>query len=90
LDSALYVKIQQIMEAGRNEFKVAQTRLLDKKRVYVTNLSYVWKGFWLEQAGYPKLNVCFEGGADDFEIITIDYGIEAYETGIDKGILIGR
>ena len=90
LDSALYVKIQQIMEAGRNEFKVAQTRLVDQKRVYVTNLGYIWKGFWLETAGYPKLNVGFGGGSDDFEIITSEYAIDAFETGVDKGIDISR
>ena len=90
LDSALYVKIQQIMEAGRNEFRVAQTSLVDKKRVYVTNLGYVWKGFWLQTAGYPMLNVGFQGGTDDFEIITSEYAVEAFETGIDKGIVISR
>ena len=90
LDSALYIKIQQIMEAGRNEFKVAQTRLVDQKRVYVTNLGYVWKGFWLDTAGYPMLNVGFQGGADDFEIITSEYAIDAFETGVDKGIDISR
>jgi len=90
LDSALYVKIQQIMEAGRNEFRVAQTRLVDQKRVYVTNLGYVWKGFWLDTAGYPTLNVGFRGGADDYEIITSEYAVDAFESGVDKGIVISR
>jgi len=90
LDSALYTKIQQIMESGRNDFTVAQTRLVDQKRVYVTNLGYVWKGFWLETAGYPKLNVGFGAQSDDFEIITSEYAIEAFETGVDKGIVISQ
>lgn len=90
LDPTLYTKIQQIMEAGRNEFRVAQTRLVDQKRVYVTNLGYLWKGYWLEQAGYPTLNVGFQGGTDDFAIITSEYAFEAFETGIDKGIVISR
>jgi len=91
LDGTLYVKIQQIMEAGRNEFKVAQTRLVDEKRVYVTNLGYVWKGFWLETAGYPTLNIGYPRGAtDDFEIITSEYAIDAFETGVDKGIVISQ
>ena len=90
LDSALYIKIQQIMEAGRNEFRVAQTRLVDQKRVYVTNLGYVWKGFWLETAGYPTLNVGYAGGTDDFEIITSEYAIDAFETGVDKGIVLSQ
>lgn len=90
IDASLYTNIQQIMEAGRNEFKVAQTRLVDAKRVYVTNLGYVWKGFWLETAGYPTLNVGFQGGTDDYRIITSDYAIDAFETGVDKGIVLSQ
>lgn len=88
IDASLYTNIQQAMEAGRNEFRVAQTRLVDQKRVYVTNLGYVWKGFWLEQAGYPTLNVGYAGGTDDFEIITSEYAVEAFETGVDQGITL--
>jgi len=90
IDSSLYTNIQQAMEAGRNEFRVAQTRLVDQKRVYVTNLGYVWKGFWLETAGYPMLDVGFQGGADQFEIITSEYAIDAFETGVDKGIVLSQ
>jgi len=90
IDAGLYKAIQQAMEAGRNEFRVAQTRLVDQKRVYVTNLGYVWKGFWLETAGYPTLNVGFAGSADDFEIITSEYAIDAFETGVDKGIVLSQ
>lgn len=57
VDSALYVKIQQVVEAGRNEFQGAQTRLIDEKRVYETNLGYIWTGFWLKLAGYPKVDL---------------------------------
>ncbi len=88
IDAGLYKAIQQAMEAGRNEFRVAQTRLVDQKRVYVTNLGYVWKGFWLQTAGYPILNVGFKGGTDDFEIITSEYAIDAFATGVDKGITL--
>jgi len=89
IDAGLYKAIQQAMEAGRNEFKVAQTRLVDAKRVYVTNLGYVWKGFWLEQAGYPTLQVGYPAGTvDNYEIITSEYAIEAFETGVDKGITL--
>jgi len=88
IDAGLYKAIQQAMEAGRNEFRVAQTRLVDQKRVYVTNLGYLWKGYWLETAGYPTLNVGYNGGVDDFEIITSEYAIEAFETGVDKGITL--
>ena len=32
IDTKMYEKIQQVMEAGRNEFKNSQTMLLDLKR----------------------------------------------------------
>ena len=84
IDASLYTNIQQIMEAGRNEFRVAQTRLIDQKRSYETNLGYVWKGFWLDMAGYPQLDLA------NYEAITSDYAVEAFETGVDKGITLSQ
>ena len=57
VDSSVYIKVQQVIEAGRNEFQGAQTRLIDNKRSYETNLGYVWTGFWLKIAGYPKVDL---------------------------------
>lgn len=88
IDAGLYKNIQQAMKDGRNEFKVAQQTLIDQKRVYVTNLGYVWKGMWLGIAGYPILNVGFQGGTDDFKTITSEYAIDAFATGVDKGITL--
>ena len=84
IDSELYGRIQQIMEAGRTEFRVAQTRLVDQTRVYETNLGYLWKGFWLETAGYPTINLA------EYQPITSDYASEAFETGVDKGITLAQ
>lgn len=80
LDSAMYNRLQQVMEAGRNEFKVAQTRFVDVKRTYETNLGYLWKGFWLRAAGYPKIDLA------EYKIITSGHAKQAFETGIDEGI----
>lgn len=80
LDPALYTRLQQTMESGRNEFQVAQTRLLDKKRVYNTNLDYVWKGFWLGAAGYPKIDL------DSIKIITETSTQAKFESGTDSAI----
>ena len=90
IDASLYSRIQQVMEAGRNEFRVAQTQLVDQKRSYLTNLGYVWKGFWLNLAGYPKIHVGFEGDADDYKVITSEYSNEAFKTGVDKGIQLPK
>ena len=80
LDPAMYNRIQQAMEAGRNEFTVAQTELLDKKRAYETNLGYLWKGFWLDLAGYPKIDL------DKIRIVVAGDTEQKFETGVDNGI----
>ena len=79
VDAGIYRKIQQIIEAGRDEFKVSQTRLIDAKRAYSTNLGYLWKGLWMRIAGYPKINL------DDYKAITNDYATKAFETGKEDG-----
>jgi hypothetical protein len=56
-DSTLYTKIQQVIEAGRNEFQNAQTRLIDVKRVYVTALGTVPRSWFLSMAGFPKVDL---------------------------------
>lgn len=77
---SLYVQIQQIIEAGRDKFENAQTKFIDTKKVYETNLGYFWKGFWLRAAGYPKINL------DDYKIISSVHAVEAFETKVEKPI----
>lgn len=84
LTPELYNRLQQTMEAGRNEFKISQTELLDAKRAYETNLGYVWKGFWLKQAGYPKI---------DLKKINIVVGTDTeqkFESGVDSGVKLRK
>lgn len=80
VSDTLYVQIQQIIEAGRNKFENAQTKFIDTKRVYETNLGYLWKGFWLNAAGYPKIDLA------KFKIISSEHAQEAFKTGVDKGV----
>lgn len=56
-DSGMHKKLQTLIESGRNEYQTAETRLIDIIRVYKTNLGYVWTGFWLNLAGYPKIDL---------------------------------
>jgi hypothetical protein len=56
-DSAMYGKIQQVIEAGRNEFQNAQTRLVDEKAVYQTALGSIPQGWLLGFVGYPKIDL---------------------------------
>jgi hypothetical protein len=84
LDSALYGKIQQIIEAGRNEFQNNQTRFIDIKRVYETNLGYAWKGLWLGVFGYPRIDL------DKYQITTTDAAANALQTGRDAPIQLRK
>lgn len=81
LDPSVFIKIQQIIESGRNEYQVAQTTLLDQCRVYKTSIGYIWGGFWLKLAGYPK-----EGLETRCKAITSEYAQDAYKTGVKKGV----
>lgn len=74
-DASMYNKMQQIIESGRNQFQAEQTRLVDVKRTYSNNLGYVWRGFWLNLAGYPKIDL------SKYMVITTDGVAEAFKTG---------
>lgn len=76
----VYIPIHQLIEAGRNKFENAQTKFIDTEKVYVTNLGYFWKGFWLRVVGYPKINL------DDYKIISSSHAVEAFETKVEKPI----
>ena len=80
LDPALYTRIQDSIESGRRRFANDQNMLVDKVRVYRTELGSFWSGFWLRVAGYPKINL------DDYKIITSEYSNESFRTGTDKGL----
>jgi Na+-transporting NADH:ubiquinone oxidoreductase subunit NqrC len=78
VDSSVYTKIQQIIEAGRNQFQNAQTKFIDTKRSYETNLGFVWRGLWLRIAGFPKINL------DDYKVISSDYAQKTFESGVSE------
>lgn len=84
LDSALYTKIQQIIEAGRNEFQNNQTRFIDIKRAYETELGYAWKGLWLGVFGYPRVDL------DKYNITTTDAAVKALSTGRDAPLTLRK
>jgi hypothetical protein len=78
LDSKVYLRIQQSIEAGRDEFKNSQTAMLDIKRSYETSLGYFWTGTWLRIAGFPKLNL------DEYKIVSTARADNAFETGKEE------
>lgn len=79
LDSKIYIQIQQIMEAGRNEFQAAQSKLIDQRRQYQTALDNVWGGLWMHMAGYPKVDL-----KTQFMPITTDRAADVFKSGKEK------
>lgn len=82
LDSSLYTRIQDIIEARRNEFKVAQDDLIDKTRVYKTALGSFWTGTWLRFAGYPTNDWDWK----KYEPVVASRVQEVYETGTENNL----
>lgn len=80
IDSTVYVKLQTIMQSGRNDFQREQTRQLDIIREYKTKLGNMPSGFFLGVMGYPKLDL------NDFEIVSTERANELMETKIEEPI----
>lgn len=81
LDPAVYLQVQRIIEAGRLDFERAQTRLIDVRRVYETQLGSFWRGTWLRIAGYPKIDL------STIRIVSTDRANQAFETGVESDFI---
>jgi hypothetical protein len=79
-DSSLYIKIQQMIDAGRTQFEKEQELLIDKKRQYETVLGIFPRGFVMHFIGFPKINLA------DYNIVINDYAGEAFKKGKENGI----
>ena len=75
LDPSLYKQIQQVIEAGRNDFQNGQTKLIAVKQTYQTALGSFWQGTLLRFAGYPKINL------DEYQIVSTSRADDAFEKG---------
>ena len=84
IDSTVYIQLQRMIEAGRNEFTDAQTKLTDQKRVYETALGSFWQGTWMSFAGYPKIDL------EEYKIVSTSRADNAFETGIEEPIKLGQ
>jgi uncharacterized protein (UPF0333 family) len=74
-----YVKLQEIVEGGREEFKTNQTRLIDTKRAYETSLNSFYRGFWMHAAGYPRINL------NDYKVVVADEVVDKFKSGREHG-----
>ena len=75
----LYVKLQEIIEGGRDECKTNQTRLIDTKRAYETSLGSFGRGTFMHLAGYPRINLA------DYKVVKTDSAVNAFRTGRESG-----
>jgi hypothetical protein len=57
IDSTVYRKLQEIIQAGRDEFQNNQTTLIDVTRSYKTALGSMPGGFMMHLVGYPKIDL---------------------------------
>lgn len=81
LDSSMYKKIQQAIESYRDEFKNAQTKMIDIRRQYEAEQGTVWRGFWLKRAGFPKKDMA------KYKPIVTDAVQEIYKAGKESAPL---
>lgn len=79
LDPGLYKQIQQVVEAGRNDFQAGQTAMIDVRRQYETALGSFWQGMWMRFAGYPKVNLA------DFDIVSTDRANTVFQNKKEDG-----
>lgn len=80
VDVSVYKQIQQLIEAGRDKFENAQTKFIDVKRGYETNLGYLVRGTFLSVAGYPRIDLAA------LTIVTSQHAVDTFETGLDTGL----
>lgn len=77
-DASVFTKIQQLIEGGRKDYELGQTRMLDIRAGYETQQGYFWRGFWLRTAGFPKVNM------EDFKPIITGEVETAYASGKEE------
>lgn len=80
-DSGVYKTITEIIQGGRKDFEVGQTRMIDIRRSYEAQLGFMWRGFWLRLAGFPKINMA------DYAPITTDRVEDTFKAGKESGPL---
>jgi len=83
IDSAMYTKIQQMIEAGRDKYANAQTKFIDEKRAYETVLEYdlfMTKGWWVKLTGYPRIDLA------EYVIISSEHAKTTFKTKVDTGL----
>lgn len=80
VDPSLYREIQRVVQATRKELQATNSAFLTQRGLYEQSLGTVVQGFWLKQAGYPKVDL------SAMRITVLGSVKEAQRTGIEQEI----
>lgn len=81
LDNTIYVRLAQVIDAGREDFIAQQKLLIEVKRQYTTAIDkkyFLGEGWWLELAGFPKADL------SKYKVITLENVEQQFATGKDE------
>jgi uncharacterized protein (UPF0333 family) len=78
----LYVQIQQVIEAGRNDFQNKQLIVVDRVRGYKASLRTQPRGFILGMMNYPKIDL------NKYDIVIDDRTAEAFAKKREEAITL--
>lgn len=81
VSEALYIKVQTIIEAGRDEYKNGQSMMIDKARVYTTVLDTIPGGFVMRMMGFPRKDM------NKYKPVITDSVDQVYQRGREAGPL---
>lgn len=81
VSEALYIKLQTIIEAGRDEYKNGQSVMIDKARVYTTVLDTIPGGFVMRMMGFPRKDM------NKYKPVITDSVDQVYQRGREAGPL---
>lgn len=84
LDPSLYKKVSLKIESGRKDFENNQKELIDKKRVYETELDTMPQSIVASFMGFPRIDL------KEYDIITSGRTEGAFRTKKDKPIQLRK
>jgi len=83
VDASLFTNLQAAMEAGRDEFRLSQTKKIDVCNDYKYYQKLFWSGMFVRAAGFPSPTI-----SDSCKVILDTQTSNTFKTGIAEVISI--